>query len=63
MDLRLDYSTPTYRDCSVGRYLYSKLPQQGVKKVLYRHGTSTLHLSYLEKMGYAKENDIYVKKL
>ena len=25
----LDYSTPTYRDCSIGAYLYSKLPSKG----------------------------------
>lgn len=29
LQVLLDYSTPTYRDCSVGAYLYSKLPSKG----------------------------------
>ncbi len=63
IDLILDYSTPTYRDCSVARYLHSKLPKQGVKKLLYRQGSSMPHVSYLKKVGYTEENGIYVKKL
>ncbi|MBR5509594.1 MAG: YgjV family protein [Lachnospiraceae bacterium] len=45
LDIEIDYSVPTYRDCSVGTYLYSKLT------------------SYMNKMGFTKENGVHVKKL
>ena len=37
LDIVVDYSIPTYRDCSVGKYLYSKLPSKGVHTLEYRH--------------------------
>ena len=30
IDIEIDYSIPTYRDCSVGTYLYSKLKSKGI---------------------------------
>ena len=56
MDVLLDYSTPIYRDCSVGQYLYEKLPAFGIRRLLYR-GKSTEHIAYLNKMGFTQASD------
>ena len=63
MDVLLDYSTPTYRDCSAGVYLYSKLPSKGIKELHFAQNCAEAHVSYLEKMGFKKENRVFVKKL
>lgn len=62
MELVLDYSTPTYRDCSVGVYLYSRLQKKGIKKVAYK-GNAENHVPYLQKMGFVMENGVYTKNL
>ena len=62
IDVLLDYSTPTYRDCSVGTFLYSQLPKQGVKKLVFS-GSSVDHEPYLEKMGFKRTAEGYVKEL
>lgn len=62
LDILLDYSTPTYRDCSVGTFLYSKLPEKGVRRLTYSHNPEK-HEEYMVKMGFVKENGIYVKNL
>lgn len=62
MEIILDYSTPTYRDCSVGKYLYSCLPTRGIQKLVFTQETGK-HETYLQKMGFFKENVGYVKKL
>ena len=59
----LDYSTPAYRDCSIGAYLYSKLPAKGVHTLLFAEEGSQAHRAYLEKMGFVKEDGVYIKKL
>ena len=61
VDVLLDYSTPAYRDCSVGTYLHSKLPAKGVKKLIYR-GSWEKTVPYLQKVGCVQENGVYVKK-
>lgn len=62
LDIVVDYSTPTYRDCSVGIYLYSRLPEYGVRKLIY-DGNIEGHKEYLEKMGFAFKDGIYEKVL
>lgn len=62
LDIVLDYSTPTYRDCSVGAYLYSKLPEYGVQKLVYT-GNIEKHEEYLVKMGFTSANGIFEKTL
>ncbi len=62
LDIALDYSTPTYRDCSVGRYLYERLPEKGVSEALFR-GENEKHVQYLQDMGFIRDNGIYRKKL
>ncbi len=63
VDTVLDYSVPAYRDCSVGKYLYASLPQNGVKELIYSRETSGVHVSYMNKMGFCEENGVYRKKL
>ena len=63
LNVRLDYSTPTYRDCSIGAYLYGKLPSKGVHTLVFEGEGSTAHAAYLTKMGFVKENGAYVKRL
>lgn len=62
IDMLIDYSTPSYRDCSVGTYLYSQLPAKNIKKLVYAQNKTELHVSYMNKMGFVQENDAYVKK-
>ena len=60
LEISFDYTTPTYRDCSAGRFLYAKLAEEGYKKFICKEVTEG-HRSYLEKMGFVKENGVYVK--
>lgn len=62
LEVILDYSTPTYRDCSVGNYLYSQLSTKGIHSLVYA-GKSQKHEPYLKKMGFVKENEKYIKNL
>lgn len=59
----LDYSTPAYRDCSIGAYLYSKLPAEGVHTLLFVEKGSQAHRAYLEKMGFVQKDGVYIKNL
>lgn len=63
LDVTLDYSVPAYRDCSVGKYLYSKLPAKGIHTLVYSEKESQMHAAYLVKMGFVKEDGVYVKKI
>ena len=63
LQVLLDYSTPTYRDCSIGTYLYSMLPSRGIHTLVFSEQESPAHASYLRKMGFRKENGAYIKKL
>lgn len=62
LELSLDYSTPAFRDCSVGRFLYAQLAQQGCKKLVFRE-CSEKHRAYLKKMGFTPTEAGYVKHL
>ena len=60
-DILLDYTTPTFRDCSVGEFLYGQLPAYGVAQ-LFCEENSPEHAQYMEKMGFTRqENRMYVK--
>lgn len=52
LEVALDYTTPQYRDCSVGHYLYSQLPDRGCRR-LVTPACSGKHSAYLRKMGFA----------
>ena len=53
LELILDYSTPTYRDCSVGTFLYEQLGKQGYQTLRVQEANEK-HAPYLEKMGFEK---------
>ena len=61
LDLKLDYATPVYRDCSVGTALYAALPEHGVRSITWRTNPEA-HLSYLQKMGFEKLDDGSMQK-
>ncbi len=62
LNVSLEYTTPTYRDCSVGKFLYSALPGQGITALEVKQATED-HKGYLKKMGYQDGANGYVKKL
>lgn len=62
IDVLLDYTTPAYRDCSVGAFLYEKLARLGLKRLVFR-GSSVDHEAYLKKMGFTTTAEGYVKTL
>lgn len=62
LDISIDYATPTYRDCSVGGFLYSKLIEKGINKLVFSKASEE-HKPYLHKMGFINENGIYAKYL
>ena len=54
-EVLLDYTTPAFRDCSVGAWLYRNLPAEGVTRLLCR-ADSAEHRAYLEKMGFVSKD-------
>ena len=62
MDLLLDYSVPEFRDFSIGKFLFSKLSEEGIDLVTF-HGSTENHKAYLEKTGFVKKDDYFEKKL
>lgn len=59
----LDYSIPQYRDCSIGKYLYSALPDKNINVLKYTEELTDAHASYLVKMGFKKEDGAYTCRL
>ncbi|MCR5670557.1 MAG: YgjV family protein [Butyrivibrio sp.] len=59
-DIALDYSIPEYRDFSIAGFLFSKLPEEGVKSLIFR-GVDTHHKEYLLKNNFVKKDDYYQK--
>lgn len=62
LEVFLDYTTPQYRDCSVGRFLYQRLAELGFRKLLVEEATE-VHGAYLRRMGFVQEGGRYVKIL
>lgn len=58
----LDYAVPQYRDCSVGRYLYGRLPEEGARR-LTAEASSPAHEKYLRKMGFAPDGSRFRKNI
>lgn len=63
LEVVLDYSTPAYRDCSVGKYLYPALAGKGISVISTSDVQTEAHAAYLTKMGFENQNDVYVKKI
>lgn len=63
LDVVLDYSVPAYRDCSVGKFLYARLPAAGIQSLTFRAARSEDHARYLKKMGFTEARGAYTRKL
>ena len=64
LSVKLDYTTPAYRDCSAGKFLYNHLKHNGIKKLTAKTKIPS-HEKYLRKMGFipAAQDDCFVKEL
>ncbi len=62
VDMKIDYALPAYRDCSVGTFLYSRLPEYGIKRLTLSGGARE-HEVYMKKMGFVRSGDTYIKEL
>ena len=63
IDILIDYSTPSYRDCSAGDFLYSKLGEKKIHTLECSHKIAESHAAYLNKMGFVEKNGVYTKKI
>ena len=61
IEISLEYTTPTYRDCSVGTYLYDELSKKEIRRLSFKDKAEK-HEAYLQKMGYSKAQGAYVKE-
>ena len=62
-DILIDYSTPEYRDCSVAKFIFSNISPKDISKFQYSKETTEAHISYMNKMGFEKQGNIYVKNI
>ena len=63
IDVEIDYSTPAFRNCAVGKYLYEHLPEYGIHALMFTQNKTDEHEAYLTKMGFEQENGEYIKRL
>lgn len=63
IDIILDYTTPAYRDCSVGKFLYASLPEKNIRTLEFGQQLSDTNADYLKKMGFVNANGVFTKKL
>lgn len=56
LSVKLDYTTPAYRDCSAGKFLYNHLQQIGIKKI-HAETKNPAHEKYLHKMGFLPDGN------
>lgn len=60
LNVALDYSTPAYRDCSVGTFMMEKLP----RPLLIRYADAEeAHIDYLKRLGFSEADGVWVKQL
>ncbi len=66
MEILLDFAPPKYRDFKTGDYLFNKqrviFTEMGVTK-LYVEPASKAQISYYSKVGFEKNDNIYIKLL
>ncbi len=56
LEILLDYALPVYRDTSAGRFLHQKIAGENYRSLIFRQNAPN-HYSYLEAIGYRKNND------
>lgn len=59
-NVALDYSTPAYRDCSVGAFMLEKLPRP---LCLRYNNAEESHLAYLRRLGFSEKDGFWEKRL
>lgn len=60
LNILLDYSTPEYRDCSVGAFLLEQFPSP----LLIRYSDAeAAHLPYLQRLGFTEHDGTWEKQL
>ncbi|MBP5284070.1 MAG: YgjV family protein [Treponema sp.] len=62
LNVELDYTTPSYRDCSAGTFLLSYLKDSGIKKLTAKTDNPA-HEKYLHKIGFVTDGDEFIKTL
>ena len=62
MKVIIDYTTPKYRDGSAGKFLYNHLASLGLKKI-QAESSNQAHQTYLKKMGFKQQGEVFVKEL
>ena len=62
LNVKYDYTTPQYRDKTVGKYVYRTLKELGYKSVVYE-GDNTEHINYILSEGFTKNDNKYIKAL
>lgn len=64
LSVKLDYTTPAYRDCSAGKFMFTHLQSMGIKKITAETKIPA-HEKYLNKMGFSQNGDSgkFVKEL
>lgn len=64
--IKLDYVIPNYRDFKVARFIFEEnsafFTQRGIRRFL-SEGGSDFHRRYLERMGFIKNGDVYVREI
>lgn len=60
IEVLLDYTIPEYRDFSIGEFLFTKLPENGIKSLTYR-GSDEHNKPYLNKTGFVNKGGYYEK--
>lgn len=57
--VKINYTTPKYRDYKIGKFLFQKEKQflltHGIRRLVYTHVFNKKHEAYLLKMGFEKE--------
>ncbi len=56
LDIKVDYTIPKFRDCSVGKYLYNHLANNGYRELSFDNPPKK-HISYLKRMGFTNNDD------
>lgn len=59
----LDYATPEYRDCRVGKFLYRRLSELGFHTLQAPATSNERHVAYLSSMGFQKVDNGYEKNV
>ena len=62
LQIKLDYSIPRYRDCSVGKFLYGELAASGISRLIAQQHNPE-HEAYLKKVGFEKQGNTFIKTL